>query len=111
MNCIHQEKRIELNYLISAKLDVFAVEVFENPSTIVSSDLDVQQIQQLIDGLPEGYRMVFVMYAIEGYKHQEIAKVLNISEGTSKSQLFKARKLLQEQLRTLNNQSHGTAKI
>jgi len=60
--------------------------------------LDVEYIQTLIDNLPEGYKMVFVLYAVEGYKHHEIAKMLNISVGTSKSQLFKARKLLQENL-------------
>ena len=70
--------------------------------------MDVADLQQLIDGLPEGYRMVFVMYAIEGYKHAEIAELLQISEGTSKSQLFKARKLLQDQLKKLNNISYGT---
>jgi RNA polymerase sigma-70 factor (ECF subfamily) len=48
------------------------------------------------------------MYAIEGYKHAEIAELLHISEGTSKSQLFKARKLLQDQLKKLNNISYGT---
>ncbi|WP_397363635.1 RNA polymerase sigma factor [Olleya sp. R77988] len=69
---------------------------------------DVAQLQELIDRLPEGYKMVFVMYAIEGYKHAEIAKLLNISEGTSKSQLFKARKLLQDKIKTLNNKEYGT---
>jgi len=59
---------------------------------------DVEHIQALIDALPEGYKMVFLLYAIEGYKHQEIAEMLNISEGTSKSQLSKARKQLQENL-------------
>ncbi|MDT0554111.1 MAG: RNA polymerase subunit sigma-70 [Bacteroidetes bacterium MedPE-SWsnd-G1] len=73
--------------------------------------IDVAQIQQLIDGLPEGYRIVFVMYAIEGYKHAEIAKELQISEGTSKSQLFKARKLLQQQMNQLNRESHVANKI
>ena len=58
--------------------------------------------------MPEGYRMVLIMYAIEGYKHFEIAELLNISEGTSKSQLFKARKMLQEQIKTLNKTSYGT---
>ncbi|MFT5668992.1 MAG: RNA polymerase sigma factor (sigma-70 family), partial [Vicingaceae bacterium] len=60
------------------------------------------------DALPNGYRMVFVMYAIEGYRHQEIAKTLNISVGTSKSQLFKARKVLQSQLESLKNKHHVT---
>ena len=70
--------------------------------------MDVEHIQTLIDALPEGYKAVFVLYAVEGYKHQEIAELLNISEGTSKSQLFKARKLLQENLR-LNNKITSSA--
>ena len=48
------------------------------------------------------------MNAIEGYKHYEIAELLNISEGTSKSQLFKARKILQQKIKELNNNSYGT---
>ena len=74
----------------------------------IQSDIDVAQIQQLIDALPEGYKMVFVMYAIEGYKHHEIADMLNITEGTSKSQLFKARNLLQQKINELNKTSYGT---
>ena len=75
------------------------------------SNLEVEEIQALIDALPEGYRAVFVMYAVEGYKHQEIAEKLNISENTSKSQLFKARKLLQQKLKEFNTYSYGTGKI
>lgn len=75
----------------------------------INSNIEVAEIQQLIDSLPEGYRMVFVMYAIEGYKHQEIAELLKISEGTSKSQLFKARQMLQKKLKELNNSSYGTS--
>ena len=74
----------------------------------IKSKLEVNHIQQLIDELPEGYRVVFVMYAIEGYKHQEIAKELGISESTSKSQLFKARKMLQGKLKEENKLSNGT---
>ena len=48
------------------------------------------------------------MYAIEGYKHHEIADLLNITEGTSKSQLFKARKMLQEKIKKLNKVSYGS---
>lgn len=64
-------------------------------------------IQQLIDELPEGYKLVFVLAAIEGYKHSEIAKMLNISEGTSKSQLAKARKKLQERLKNQKDLRYG----
>ena len=74
----------------------------------INIDIEVDQIQQLIDALPEGYKMVFIMYAIEGYKHHEIATMLHVSEGTSKSQLFKARKMLQERLQELNkNTGYG----
>jgi RNA polymerase sigma factor (sigma-70 family) len=59
------------------------------------SNIDAQQILKL----PDGYRTVFNLYAIEGYSHDEISKTLNISENTSKSQLHKARKLLQEWLK------------
>lgn len=48
-------------------------------------------LEKAIRALPEGYRAVFVLYQIEGYGHREIARMLNISEGTSKSQLHKAR--------------------
>ena len=87
------------------------VTVTENATNNINTALEVSEIQQLIDDLPEGYRMVFVMYAIEGYKHSEIAKMLNISEGTSKSQLFKARQLLQQQLTKLNKINNGTNEI
>ncbi|TVZ52013.1 RNA polymerase sigma factor [Dokdonia sp. Hel_I_53] len=74
----------------------------------IQTDFEVAHLQELIDKLPEGYRVVFVMYAIEGYKHQEIAKTLGISESTSKSQLFKARKRLQLQLdKELNTSLQG----
>jgi RNA polymerase sigma-70 factor (ECF subfamily) len=70
--------------------------------------INVAEIQELIDTLPEGYRIVFVMYAIEGYKHHEIAKMLDVTEGTSKSQLSKARKMLQKKLKELNSKNYGT---
>ena len=77
-------------------------------TSLVESQWHASDIQQLIDSLPDGYRAVFVMYAIEGYKHHEIAELLNISEGTSKSQLFKARKLLQQQIVKLKSIENGT---
>lgn len=73
--------------------------------------LEVEEIQALIDELPQGYKMVFVMYAIEGYKHREISELLGIEIGSSKSQLFKARKLLQRKLLTLNAMEYGTTGV
>src|SRR4051812_20840761 len=75
----------------------------------IESNLSVEDIQFVIDSLPEGYKMIFNLYAIEGYKHQEIADMLGISEGTSKSQLSHARKMLQENILKLKNYSNGTA--
>ena len=66
------------------------------------------EIQACIDDLPNGYKLVFNMYAIEGYKHNEIASLLDISEGTSKSQLHKAKKMLQEKINGLNISKNGT---
>ncbi len=61
--------------------------------------LSAEEIHDLIRQLPDGYRTVFNLYALEGYSHAEIAEQLRISEGTSKSQLSKARQLLQRKIR------------
>jgi len=74
----------------------------------IESGLSVDDIQALIDALPEGYKMIFNLYAIEGYKHREIADMLGISEGTSKSQLSHARRILQEQISQSKNYVYGT---
>lgn len=103
--------RESISFLRKKKQLEFAtdiIEVYEEPPNYVNTELDVDEVQLLIDKLPEGYKMVFNMYAIEGYKHSEIADMLSISESTSKSQLFKARKLLQKQIKQLNKTSNGT---
>ena len=74
----------------------------------IESQFAVEDIQFLIDNLPDGYRMVFNLYCIEGFKHQEIASMLGINEGTSKSQLSHARKMLQDTIIKLKNYSNGT---
>ncbi len=61
--------------------------------------LSAHEIEELIAAMPLGYRTIFNLYAIEGYSHQEISKILNISEGTSKSQLSRARALLQTKIK------------
>lgn len=97
--------RESISFLRQHKNIAFSIEdnfVKEGYVANTNTNIEVAEIQELIDTLPEGYKLVFVMYAIEGYKHNEIAKMLNISEGTSKSQLFKARKMLQEKIKELN---------
>lgn len=81
---------------------------FEESFNNIESQLSVDDIQNLIDSLPDGYKMIFNLYCIEGYKHQEIATLLNINEGTSKSQLSHARKMLQQQIIKQKNYSNGT---
>lgn len=80
----------------------------EDAANNIESGLNVDDIQSLIDDLPEGYRMIFNLYAIEGYKHKDIADMLGINEGTSRSQLSHARRLLQENLARQKNYEYGT---
>lgn len=61
-------------------------------------DLVYEELLNMVSELPEGYKVVFNLYAIEGYSHKEIAELLNIKEATSRSQLVKARMVLQDKL-------------
>lgn len=102
--------REALSFLRQKRNIEFTDEKIEFNNTNVSTvdtHLELDEIQQLIDALPEGYRVVFNMYVLEGYKHNEIAGILNITEGTSKSQLFKARKILQQRITELNKKNYG----
>ena len=107
-------RRIMINECISylrvqKKVSYLEDEFFvEDRFNNIESHFSVEDIQSLIDSLPDGYKMVFNLYAIEGFKHQEIGKMLGISEGTSKSQLSHARKMLQEQINKLKNYQNGT---
>lgn len=80
---------------------------FEANSTIPDSDesddniecdISVQELMKIIKELPPQYKIVFNLYAIEGYSHKEIAESLNISEGTSKSNLSRARDILKKKI-------------
>jgi len=65
---------------------------------IQENKLEAKELLQMIRKLPDGYRVVFNLYAIEGFNHREIAQQLNITEGTSKSQYARARQFLQKML-------------
>jgi len=64
-------------------------------------NLTGEMLDKAIAFLSPGYRSVFILVEVEGYSHKEVAAMLNISEGTSKSQLSRAKKILQEQLRNI----------
>jgi RNA polymerase sigma-70 factor (ECF subfamily) len=70
------------------------MEEFDLETTIFSVDVLLNYIQQL----PDRYRLIFNLYVLDNYTHKEIAEMLNISVGTSKSNLSRARKILKEQL-------------
>lgn len=57
-----------------------------------------ERLHQAIDGLPDIYRVVFVMHDVEGYTHDEIGDALDVAAGTSKARLFRARRMLREEL-------------
>ena len=78
-------------------LDIENVEgVFESD---VIDKISEKEIITLIQQMPEGYRMIFNLFAIEGYTHREIAVILDIAEGTSKSQYSRARNFMKQVLR------------
>jgi RNA polymerase sigma factor (sigma-70 family) len=65
------------------------------------SNLQEEELMDLITRLPDGYRVVFNLYVIEGFSHKEISDMLEIGESTSRSQLVKARKMLKEQIQKI----------
>jgi RNA polymerase sigma-70 factor (ECF subfamily) len=73
-------------------------ESFEDYNTSAIDRMSEKDLINCIEELPDGYRTVFNLYAIEGYSHAEIADILKIEEATSRSQFFKARKLLREKI-------------
>lgn len=102
--------RQSIDFLRKNKKTLFqdsTIENIEAQADEVHFDFEVAHIQNAIDSLPEGYKMVFNLFAIEGHKHDEIAKMLQINEGTSKSQLYKARKMLQEKLNSIKSSSNA----
>ena len=92
-----------LMYVRTKKMIIVDLEyAIEEPNeSSFSTDLEAADLMKLIEELPIGYRTVFNLYAIEGYNHLEIGEMLGISEGTSKSQLSRARAILQANLKKL----------
>ncbi|HPK09473.1 MAG TPA: sigma-70 family RNA polymerase sigma factor [Saprospiraceae bacterium] len=96
--------------MINTSLKYISKKHFQNESTTLSEvneesvepeilyKLNEEDIMDLIRSLPDGYRHVFNMYIIEGYSHKEIASMLGIEESTSRSQLVKARRILQDKI-------------
>jgi len=80
------------------KKSLGGVDVADVEYKLTTRASDVEYIEQAIAKLPHGFRTVFVLIEIEGYSHREVAELLGISEGTSKSQLSRAKQKLREML-------------
>lgn len=99
-------KRIMVNTAIESyrnNKEKFSESIEEHHIESIQSDFVTDQtaykdLLRLIQALPLGYRTVFNLYAVEGYSHKEIADLLGITEGSSKSQLSRARQVLQQKL-------------
>lgn len=83
------------------RMDVYDQERHPEPLVAWHDNLTGEALEQAIGALPAGYRAVFCLVEVEGYAHQEVAGLLGISEGTSKSQLHHAKRLLQRKLQHL----------
>ncbi len=73
--------------------------------------LDVNKIRMAVEQLPEGYRIIFSLYALEGYDHAEISEIMGISESTSKSQYLRAKKRIKEFLKSETDEKRQTGTV
>jgi RNA polymerase sigma-70 factor (ECF subfamily) len=103
--------RESISYLRKKNELIFTDEIenFEkNVENEIELSIAVDELQNYINELPEGCKVVFNLYVIEGYKHAEIADLLNVSVGTTKTQLSRARKSLRKMISLNLNRQHGT---
>ncbi|NUM30960.1 MAG: sigma-70 family RNA polymerase sigma factor [Bacteroidetes bacterium] len=104
-------RRIMINTAIRNKYIHFRshelnnIDIIEPPSVDekITSDLSYTSLMKLVNELPHGYRIVFNMFAIEGYSHKEISEMLQIQEATSRSQYLRARKMLRDKLEKIES--------
>lgn len=92
-NC--QKKRVKFDEIKSDTSTAGS----QDPS--VYTHLNEAELMKMIHCLPDGYKLVFNLHVIEGYSHEEIASMLNIKDSTSRSQLVKARRFLQNEIQKI----------
>jgi len=99
-------KRITVNTVLQKyrKQKVFNIkeeanlEQPDDDDVVIESEVPLKYLLQIIQELPDRYRLVFSMYVLDGYQHKEIAEMLGISDGTSKSNLARARGILKKKV-------------
>ena len=102
-NCINYLKKRRLEFAELTDNAAFVPTEGESAGSFYSSTdspLDVAKIQKAIQTLPAGYRVVFTLYAMEGYDHEEIGSILGVTEATSKSQYSRAKAKLRDVLQS-----------
>ncbi len=106
-------KRIAINtalqrYRSVGVFDIINEDAIEDVTVdIEDDDISIDYLLQIIQGLPDRYRLVFNLYALDGYSHKEISNMLNISQGTSKSNLARARLILKEKIEAYKANSNS----
>jgi RNA polymerase sigma factor (sigma-70 family) len=95
LNYLRDHARERLFIPVTDETESIPDDNFESDSMI---PIPVEEMLRLVQGLPDGYRMVFNLYSFEDHTHKQIAELLEISENTSKTQLMRARLLLQKQI-------------
>jgi RNA polymerase sigma-70 factor (ECF subfamily) len=91
-----------INHLKKRRVDLVYTEQHSDPAPdndfvdYEEISFRVEQVNKAVEKLPEGYRIVFSLYLLEGYDHKEIAEILGVSESTSKSQFLRAKKKIKE---------------
>ena len=96
--CINELKRKKAELVLTDNLPENKPEAEEDNVEI--TNLKVKDVMRAMELLPEGYRVIFSLYLLEGYDHSEIAQIMNITESTSKSQFSRAKQKLKELLNT-----------
>jgi len=97
------------HYRIIQPMDIANAGIEPAVEATAITNLDVKDLMNVIQQLTPGYRMVFNLYAIEGYSHKEVAAMMGITEGTSKSQLSRARTILKELVTKMEGKTYGNA--
>lgn len=92
-NCINKLRKRKL---VIEDIDEGRLTVVVDEIDISDHSMEVSKIKKAMNYLPDGYRAIFSLYALEGYDHQEIGQIMNISESTSKSQYSRAKKKIRE---------------
>jgi RNA polymerase sigma factor (sigma-70 family) len=81
-----------------SNVDVDSVSYMLDSNDFIVESINAEDLLKIIHSIPEGYRVVFNLFAIEGYSHKEIAEQLGVTESTSKSQYSRAKKMLRKLL-------------